>query len=95
MHEIIFVKRPKFLSATSSFCVEQNLGHLGRFMHFSQKVVGVILKSSEACVRSPKASKRHPEQREQSLSMTGARVEEIWMGYEISLRIFVGYEMFD
>ena len=70
--------------------VEQNLEHLGRFMHFSQKVAGVILKSSEACVRSPKASKRHSEQREQSLSMTGARVEEIWMGYEISLRIFAG-----
>ena len=27
--------------------------------------------------------------REQSLSMTGTGVEEIWMGYEIFLRIFV------
>ena len=28
--------------------------------------------------------------REQSLSMTGRGAEEIWMGYEIFLRVFVG-----
>ena len=39
-----FVKRPKFLSAASNLRVEQNLVHLGRFIHFSQKVVGVTLK---------------------------------------------------
>ena len=38
-----FVKKPKFLSAASNLHVEQNLVHLGRFMHFSQKVVGVTL----------------------------------------------------
>ena len=38
-----FVKRRKFLAATSKLCVEQNLVHLGRFLHFSQKVVGVNL----------------------------------------------------
>ena len=32
-----FVKRPKFLAETSSLRVEQNLVHLGRFLHFSQK----------------------------------------------------------
>ena len=30
-----FVKRPKFLAATSNLHVEQNLVHLGRFLHFS------------------------------------------------------------
>ena len=45
MHEIIFVKRPKYLSATSSLSVEQNLVYLDRFMHFGQKVVGVTLTS--------------------------------------------------
>ena len=39
-----FVKRLKFLAATSNLLVEQNLVHLGRFLHFSQKVVGVTLK---------------------------------------------------
>ena len=39
-----FVKRPKFLAATSNLRVEQNLVHLGSFLHFSQKVVGVTLK---------------------------------------------------
>ena len=39
-----FVKGPKFLAATSNLRVEQNLVHLGRFLHFSQKVVGVTLK---------------------------------------------------
>ena len=38
-----FVKRPKFLAATSNLRVEQNLVHLGRLLHFSQKVVGVTL----------------------------------------------------
>ena len=38
-----FVKRPKFLAAASSLCAEQNLVHLGRFLHFSQEVVGVTL----------------------------------------------------
>ena len=32
-----FVKRPKFLAATSNLHVEQNLVHLGRFLHFCQK----------------------------------------------------------
>ena len=32
-----FAKRHKFLSATSKLCSEQNLVHLGRFMHFSHK----------------------------------------------------------
>ena len=36
MHEkLFFVERPRFLSATSNVPVEQNLVHLGRFMHFS------------------------------------------------------------
>ena len=35
--------RPKFLAVTSNLRVEENLVHLGRFLHFSQKVVGVIL----------------------------------------------------
>ena len=39
----LFVKRPKFLAATSNLHVEQNLVHLGRLLHFSQKVVGVTL----------------------------------------------------
>ena len=39
----VFVKRPKFLAATSNLRVEQNLVHLGRFLHFSQKVVGLTL----------------------------------------------------
>ena len=38
-----FVKRPKFLAATSNLHAEQNLAHLGRFLRFSQKVVGVNL----------------------------------------------------
>ena len=38
-----FVKRPKFLAATSNLRKEQNLEHLGRFLHFSQKVVEVTL----------------------------------------------------
>ena len=42
-----FVKRPKFLAATSNLRVEQNLVHLGRFLHFSQKVVGVTLKEEK------------------------------------------------
>ena len=41
-----FVKRPKFLAATSSLRVEQNLVHLGRFLHFSQKVVRVTLRDA-------------------------------------------------
>ena len=32
-----------FLSPTFNLLVEQNLVHLGRFVHFSQKVVGVTL----------------------------------------------------
>ena len=40
---LFFVKRPKFLAATSNLRVEQNSVHLGRFLHFSQKVVGVTL----------------------------------------------------
>ena len=34
-----FVKRPTFLAATPNLREEQNLVHLGRFLHFSQKVV--------------------------------------------------------
>ena len=41
-----FVKRPKFSAATSNLRVEQNLVHLGRFLHFSQKVVEVTLKAT-------------------------------------------------
>ena len=41
MHETIFCQ--KFLAATSNLREEQNLVHLGRFLHFSQKVVGVTL----------------------------------------------------
>ena len=45
MHETnSFVKRPKFLAATSNLRVEQNLVHLGRFLHSGQKVVGVTLR---------------------------------------------------
>ena len=40
-----FVKRPKFLAATPNLRVEQNVMHLGRFLHFSQQVVGVTLTS--------------------------------------------------
>ena len=43
--EIIFVERPKSLSATSSLSVEQNLEHWDRSIHFSQKVVGVTLEA--------------------------------------------------
>ena len=39
----LFVKRPKFFAATSNLLVEQNLVDLSRFLHFSQKVVGVTL----------------------------------------------------
>ena len=42
-----FVKRPKISSATYNLRAEQNLVHLGRFMHFSQKVVGVTLSINE------------------------------------------------
>ena len=38
-----FVKRPMFFAATSNLRVEQNLVYLGRFLHYSQKVVGVTL----------------------------------------------------
>ena len=38
-----FVKRLKFLATTFNLRVEQNLVHLGRFLHFSQKVTGVTL----------------------------------------------------
>ena len=38
-----FVKRPKFLAATYNLRVEQNLVHLVRFLHVSQKVVGMTL----------------------------------------------------
>ena len=31
MHETIFIKRPKFLAATSNLRVEQKVVHLGRF----------------------------------------------------------------
>ena len=38
-----FVKIPKHLSATSNLFVVQDLVHLDRFMHFSEKLVGVTL----------------------------------------------------
>ena len=38
-------KDPKFLAATSNLRIEQNLVRLGRFLHFSQKVVGVTLRA--------------------------------------------------
>ena len=43
-----FIKRPTFLAATSNLRLEQNLVHLGRFLHFSQKVVGVTLSPVQA-----------------------------------------------
>ena len=43
MPETIFCQKTKFLAATSNLRVEQNLVHLSRFLHFSQKVVGVTL----------------------------------------------------
>ena len=39
-----------FLAATSNLRVEQNLVHLGRFLHFSQKVIGVTLKEKNRTV---------------------------------------------
>ena len=50
----IFVKRLKFLAATFNLRVKQNVGHLGRFLHFSQKVVGVTLKSQCICISTYK-----------------------------------------
>ena len=48
MHKtFFFVKRPKFLATTLNLRAEQNLVHLGRFMHFSQKVVGVTLTAND------------------------------------------------
>ena len=35
------------------------------------------------------SARNHKKIREQSLSMTGRGAEEIWMGYEIFLRVFV------
>ena len=35
--------RKKFLAATSNLREEQNLVHLGRFLHFNEKVFGVTL----------------------------------------------------
>ena len=48
MHETIFCLKDRsfYLAATSNLRVEQNLVHLGRFLHFSQKVVGVTLNNS-------------------------------------------------
>ena len=42
-----FCQKTDVLAATSNLRVEQNLVHLGRFLHFSQKVVGVTLSSLE------------------------------------------------
>ena len=41
MHETIFCQKTEVFS--TNLHVEQNLVHLGRVLHFSQKVVGVIL----------------------------------------------------
>ena len=41
-----FVKRPTFLATTANLRVEQNLVHLGRFLHFSQKVDGVTFRDN-------------------------------------------------
>ena len=51
MHEKKFCQKAEDLAATSNLRVEQNLVHLGRFLHFSQKLVGVILsaKNVEIC----------------------------------------------
>ena len=43
MYDTIFCQKTKVLAAKSNLRVEQNLVHLGRFLHFSQKVVGVTL----------------------------------------------------
>ena len=37
MHQTIFVKRPKFLAATSNLRVEQNLVYLDRFCILAKK----------------------------------------------------------
>ena len=39
MHETIFCQKTEALAATSNLRVEQNLVYLGRFLHFSNKVV--------------------------------------------------------
>ena len=46
MHETIFCQKTEAYSSNFQFTctVEQNLVHLDRFLHFSQKVVGVTLK---------------------------------------------------
>ena len=43
MRETTFCQKTEVLAATSNLRAEQNLVHLGRFLHFSQKVVGVTL----------------------------------------------------
>ena len=48
--ENFLLKNPKFLSATSNLPVEKTLVHLGRLMHFSQKVVGVTLNCSNLTI---------------------------------------------
>ena len=42
---IFFVKRKKFIAATYNLRADKNLVHLGRLLHFSQKVVGLTLKT--------------------------------------------------
>ena len=44
MHEIIFSQKTEVFISNFNLRAEQNLTHLGRFMYFSQKVVGMTLK---------------------------------------------------
>ena len=48
MNETIFCQKTEVSAATSSLHVEQNLVHLGRFLRFRQKVVGMNLNSQKA-----------------------------------------------
>ena len=58
MHETIFCQKTKekFLASTSNLREEENLVHLGRFLHFSQKVVGVTLNPSTRLNKSLRGS---------------------------------------
>ena len=53
MHETIFCQKTKVLAETFNLRVEQNLVHLGRFLHVSQEVVGVTLRGASGvnCVQ--------------------------------------------
>ena len=44
MHETTFCQKTEAFSSNFQFTCRANLVHLGRFLHFSQKVVGVTLR---------------------------------------------------